>query len=234
MGTEREIKKIRKLIRETLEISYPISDPPMYGDSDYEKRGGKIIKITPKTYLSLVPILKMDEDSIENIEHIKSHIKSNKEIDPPTLYVDGNAIINHDGRHRAHAAMQLGIKKIPVLIIDKNQKEPLSIKKYIKETEKNTFKEKEWFTSKISDDINENVGPGPYDVRNVSDIYLDLYNKYFNSSEFVKDYDPEKGVFIYNDEHKKKVGKNFYKNKFIKNKSKDYRKLKRKMNWKNF
>lgn len=112
---------IREMVREVLSESFPIADPPMYGDRDYKSRGGKIMMSSPEKYLSLVPNLEMDEETLENIEILKAHIESGEELDPPTLYVDGSKVIGHDGRHRAHATMQLGIKEMPVLIVDDNQ-----------------------------------------------------------------------------------------------------------------
>lgn len=111
------ISEVRKLVREVLE-NYTLSDPPMYGDSDYKKRGGKIFTKSPSDFLKLVPSLDMDEESIENIDILSNHIDSGKEIDPPTLYVNGNRVVSHDGRHRAYAAIKLNIKNIPILVID--------------------------------------------------------------------------------------------------------------------
>jgi hypothetical protein len=112
-------REIRNVIKESF---FPLSDPPMYGDSDYKKRGGKIFYKSPSDFLRLVPELKMDEETIENIEDLKIHMKSGKEIDPPTLYVDGDVVIDHDGRHRAYAAIELGFGEIPILVIDANNK----------------------------------------------------------------------------------------------------------------
>lgn len=105
------------------EQEYPLANPPMYGDSDYEKRNGKIVNGSPKFFLSLVPKLDTnDEETIENIEDLSNMINNGQEIDPPTLYVDGNNVIDHDGRHRAYAAIKSGVNEIPILIIDINNK----------------------------------------------------------------------------------------------------------------
>lgn len=103
---------------------FPISDPPMYGDYDYIKRNGVILTMTPEKYLSLVKKLDIDEESKENIEELKSMMESGESIDPPTLYLDGKQVLDHDGRHRAYASIELGLKKIPVLLIDVNGKVP--------------------------------------------------------------------------------------------------------------
>lgn len=103
---------------------FPISDPPMYGDSNYKSRNGKIIQMRPQDYLSLVPQLELDDASEENIEDLAGMMKQGVEIDPPTLYLDGTQVDNHDGRHRVYAAMRLGLKMVPVLMLDINGNEP--------------------------------------------------------------------------------------------------------------
>lgn len=101
------------------QIEYPIEDPPMYGDSDYKKRGGKIIQMSPSDFLKKVnKKLVVDEGSQENINYLKEMIANNKKIDPPTLYYQNGEVIDHDGRHRAIAAQELGINNIPVLVME--------------------------------------------------------------------------------------------------------------------
>ena len=55
--------------------------------------------------------LDLDETRRENIDLLKDHIVSGRSLDPLQIYRDGS----EDGRHRAHAARELGIKKIPVI-----------------------------------------------------------------------------------------------------------------------
>ncbi len=95
---------------------YPIAPiGEWYGDADYEKRGGKMVKMSPQEYLKLVRTLTIDEGSRDNIDDLKNHILSGKTLDPLTIYSDGK----EDGRHRANAAIELGIKEVPVIIFDK-------------------------------------------------------------------------------------------------------------------
>ena len=108
-----------------VEVSkFPIADPPMYGDSNYKDRNGIIVDMKPQDYLYLVPHLELDDDSEDNIEDLASMMRDGVEIDPPTLYLDGNRVDNHDGRHRVYAAMRLGLNRIPVLFLDKNNNKP--------------------------------------------------------------------------------------------------------------
>lgn len=103
------------------ENEYPVAVPPEYGDSDYKSRGGNIFSVPPEHFLNLVPKLDVDdEDSADNIEDLKNMMSQGRKIDPPTLYMNQGKVVDHDGRHRAYAAIDLGIKKIPVLVIDQN------------------------------------------------------------------------------------------------------------------
>ena len=122
-------KLIFKLLRESLTSetdipTFPIADPPIYGDSNYKERNGVIINMKPIDYLSLVPHLELDDASEDNINDLASMMKDGVKIDPPTLYLDGNEVDNHDGRHRVYAAMRLGLKTVPVLMLDINNNSP--------------------------------------------------------------------------------------------------------------
>lgn len=95
------------------ESKYPTASKDVwYSDSDYEKTGGKIVHMTPDEYLSSVKKLDIDDTSRDNIDDLKAHIKSGKQLDPLKIYSNGK----EDGRHRAHAAKELGIKKVPVIV----------------------------------------------------------------------------------------------------------------------
>lgn len=88
-----------------------------YSDGDYEQRGGRVIWITPVEYLAQVRALKIDETSRETIDDLKAHIKNGGKLDPLKIYADGK----EDGRHRAHAALELEISLVPVMIFNKDQ-----------------------------------------------------------------------------------------------------------------
>ena len=95
------------------EMKYPISPKgTWYSDENYEKTGGTLTHMSPVEYLSKVRKLDMDDSSRDNIEYLKKHILSGGHLDPVKIYHDGK----EDGRHRAHAAKELGIKKIPVIV----------------------------------------------------------------------------------------------------------------------
>lgn len=82
-----------------------------YSDSDYKKTGGKLVHMSPDEYLSKVRPLDIDDSSRDNIDDLKNHIESGRKLDPLKIYHNGK----EDGRHRAHAAKELGIKKVPVI-----------------------------------------------------------------------------------------------------------------------
>ncbi len=96
-------------------IEYPMADKSeWYSDADYERRGGKIIFMSPDQYLRKVRPLQIDDVSRDNIDDLKNHMGIGRKLDPVKLYADGK----EDGRHRAHAAKEMGIKKIPVIIFN--------------------------------------------------------------------------------------------------------------------
>ena len=75
------------------------------------KHEGKTVEMTPQEYLRESPRMKMDEKDSDKIDKFKKKIKKGKKIGAPKLLPNHMA----DGRHRATAAMEMGIKKIPVL-----------------------------------------------------------------------------------------------------------------------
>jgi hypothetical protein len=96
-------------------LQYPLADKDKDGwwsDGDYVERGGQIVQLAPAEYISKVRPLVLDEMSRENIDDLKSHILSGRKLDPLKIYADGK----EDGRHRAYAALELEIKKVPVII----------------------------------------------------------------------------------------------------------------------
>ena len=113
----------RKFINESLEegLQYPMADRnEWYGDADYKTRGGRLVMMTPDEYLKRVRPLDIDEGSRDNIDDLKNHILSGRTLDPLVIYEDGK----EDGRHRAHAAKELGIKQVPVILFgDQNLNE---------------------------------------------------------------------------------------------------------------
>ena len=91
---------------------YPLDDRSgWYGDANYQQTGGKLEMMSPDEYLSKVRPLDIDEASRDNIDDLKRHILSGRKLDP--LKIDAHG--REDGRHRAHAARELGIKQVPVL-----------------------------------------------------------------------------------------------------------------------
>ena len=94
------------------DLKYPLAPTDeWYGEANYKTTGGNLVEMTPEDFLSRVRPLDMDEISRENIGFLKEHIVSGRLLDPLQIYRNGS----EDGRHRAHAAKELGIKKIPVI-----------------------------------------------------------------------------------------------------------------------
>ena len=97
-------------------MKYPLaSRDEWYGDVDYQARGGSLVWMSPQEYLGRVRPLKIDDVSDDNIQSLVDHIQNGNTLDPLAIYADGK----EDGRHRANAAIRLGIKKVPVLVFAK-------------------------------------------------------------------------------------------------------------------
>ena len=91
---------------------YPLADKSeWYGNADYKQGGGKLVHMSPQDYISQVRPLDVDDVSRENIDDLKNHIREGRPLDPLVIYSNGK----EDGRHRAHAAKELGIGTVPVL-----------------------------------------------------------------------------------------------------------------------
>jgi hypothetical protein len=83
-----------------------------YGDADFAQRGGQIAMMNPQEYLDSVDPLKEDELTLENISDLQTHIEEGNQLDPLVIYETGK----EDGRHRARAAINLGINEVPVIL----------------------------------------------------------------------------------------------------------------------
>jgi hypothetical protein len=102
--------------------AYPLADRDTdgwYGNSDYYFNGGVIEWMPPDEYLSRVRPLVIDDVSRDNIDDLKAHIEDGRVLDPLVIYGSGK----EDGRHRANAAKELGIKQVPVIIFPPNLNE---------------------------------------------------------------------------------------------------------------
>jgi hypothetical protein len=88
-----------------------------HGDMNYAATGGRMTTMTPQEYLAQSRPLTIDEVSRENIDLLKQHIQQGGTLDPLALYNRPNAAgtLLEDGRHRANAAIELGIDQVPVL-----------------------------------------------------------------------------------------------------------------------
>jgi len=78
---------------------------------DFDETGGKLSQMSPDEFLKKSKPLNMDHDDKHIIHHFKKKLEHGHKLDPLALYSGGG----QDGRHRAHAAKQLGINKIPVI-----------------------------------------------------------------------------------------------------------------------
>lgn len=110
------------IIKDLFEARYPLATDGWYGNLDYKARGGRLVYMTPQQYLSQVRPLDIDDSSRDNIDDLKQHIESGRTLDPLAIYADGK----EDGRHRAHAAKELGIRRVPVIDFRKPMNEAVA------------------------------------------------------------------------------------------------------------
>jgi len=97
---------------------YPAAMPPEYAFSNYEAVGGRMVEFTPDQFLALSSDLPIDAEVRENADDLAQMMLDGQRVDPPYLVVRNDGVVDsHDGRHRALAAKQLGIGKIPVLLM---------------------------------------------------------------------------------------------------------------------
>ena len=99
--------------------SYPLRNHTDWEEAhDYEKSGGKLTHMSPDQFLSKVDPLKMTAEDKKKIQHFKNEMRSGTSLDPLAIEKGGQP----NGRHRAHAAEKLGIKKVPVVTWPKKEK----------------------------------------------------------------------------------------------------------------
>lgn len=115
-------KDILDSLNEGFYKEYPLEDIGLwYGDSDYKVRGGEMVYMTPDEFLSKAKPLEMTDETRSNINDLIAHVSNGGKLDPLTLYsLDKSDVRNSDGRHRAIMAMQIGIRKLPVLDFTKS------------------------------------------------------------------------------------------------------------------
>lgn len=91
--------------------------PPKFGNTNYKEKGGIVIQTSPKQYLAACLRLDVSVGNQNKIDELKHKIENGDSIDPPALFLKNGQVVRHDGRHRAVAALQLGIETIPVILV---------------------------------------------------------------------------------------------------------------------
>lgn len=97
-----------KFSRSSKGREYPLAPP----GTRYEETSIEPTMMTPDQYLASVRPLTLDDESRDSIDALKEHIESGRKLDPLVIYPGGQ----EDGRHRAYAAKELGIKQVPVIL----------------------------------------------------------------------------------------------------------------------
>jgi hypothetical protein len=97
-----------------------IGDEQSAGIIGFRPESQKLVWMSPTQFLNLVvPRLSYIEETMRDL---KEKMKSGKELDALWLDIDinSNRVTNHEGRHRARAAQDLGIEKVPVVLFAKD------------------------------------------------------------------------------------------------------------------
>ena len=187
------------------EVNYPMEAEGLwYGDGDYKSRGGELVYMSPDEFLSKAKALSIDDETQENVDDLISHINRGGKLDPLALYsLDKTNVRSSDGRHRAIAAKQIGISKLPVLDFTSRTKlEPVmeiipELFSISEECEDSTFyisRSKETFGKPMMEKTNDcygvKVNPKYKDLSFMFELIEDMFNnKEFetlvNESEFI-------------------------------------------------
>lgn len=98
------------------DIEYIPQLPPKFGNINYEAKGGVLTETTPEKYLKACLRLEIGVSNQNKIDELKQKIRSGQPLDPVAFTLQNGKVVKHDGRHRAAAAFQLGIKTIPLIL----------------------------------------------------------------------------------------------------------------------
>lgn len=109
-------RKPSGMVKKALDVSdrrsYKMRDHKDWSEhKDFDDTGGKLSQMSPDEFLKKSKPLNMDHDDKHIIHHFKKKLEHGHKLDPLALYSGGG----QDGRHRAYAAKQLGINKVPVI-----------------------------------------------------------------------------------------------------------------------
>ena len=116
----KEVARIKHQTQKphTYAAEYPLApDDDLWAGRQWKEQGATRSDMTPDEYLGQVRPLDMDDETQETIAALVNHMKTGGNLDP--LWIHGerqpNGFRKEDGRHRAHAAKQMGMSSVPVL-----------------------------------------------------------------------------------------------------------------------
>ena len=87
---------------------------------DFHPQSQQKIFMSPRRFLGLT-LPKHQKLNKQKVERYKNKLRAGRSLDPAFLEVDVDTkkVLAHDGRHRSRASLELGIKKIPVIVYEK-------------------------------------------------------------------------------------------------------------------
>lgn len=92
---------------------YPLRDHDKWTKHQkYKNSNGKLVHMSPDEFLERTQSVDMNGDAKKTIKKFKRKMEKGKHLNPLAIFPAGG----QDGRHRAHAAKALGIKKVPVIV----------------------------------------------------------------------------------------------------------------------
>ena len=92
--------------------AYPLADRQNWTAArHYDEHGGKLTHMSPDQFLHRSRHLDIDGPTRDSIDRFKAHMARGHHMNPLQLLANGL----EDGRHRATAAKELGIKSVPVV-----------------------------------------------------------------------------------------------------------------------
>jgi hypothetical protein len=127
-------KSLRRMFADGGKVEqYPLQNPKDWKKhQEYKQTGGKIVHMSPQAFLEKTQTVEMTDKSKKAIKHFKKKIKNGKFLGPLAIFPAGG----QDGRHRAHAAIELGIKSVPVIVWPDRRGNGSLVKKAISLTSK--------------------------------------------------------------------------------------------------
>lgn len=107
-------EKYERLSRERRNVQFKAKETPAL--TKYRPYAQKLVWMSPQRFLEIAPEPAMWSEA--HIRYLKDTMLRGEEIEPlwMDIFSETCQVWRHEGRHRARAAMELGIEKVPVIV----------------------------------------------------------------------------------------------------------------------